>query len=198
MADSSKIINFLLENEEDLDSDWKDMISDPRDVDPYDTWFDTYQPIVNEISGNGEDGPFNGCMFETYGPELEYIQQADPKHTWTYVTGDNGEDVIVAGKHYVNRMGYFITKVPWQTGQESFTFGNGDPKDVKSAVDYLLGHAFSPDYVNEWGRMTPRKKLSFVKSHLAEFELENIASEIVAELDRIVTEEKIQRQARNQ
>lgn len=197
MADSSDIIKFLIENDEDMDSDWKDMISDPRDVDPYDTWFDTYKPVINEISGNGEDGPFNGTMFETYGPEFEHIQQADPNHVWTYVNGDQGEDVIVAGKHFVNRMGYFITEVPWETGEESFTFGIGDPKDVKSAVEYLLGHAFSHDYINEWERMNPRNKLKFVKSHLQEFDLENLASEIVAELDRIVTEEKIQRRARN-
>jgi hypothetical protein len=51
-------------------------------------------------------------MFETYGEEVDYVTKADNKHVWTWIQGDMS-DLIVAGYHYVNRLGYYITEVPW-------------------------------------------------------------------------------------
>jgi hypothetical protein len=51
-------------------------------------------------------------MYETYGEELEYVQRYDPHYIWTYLETDEGS-VTVEGFHYVNRLGYFITEVPW-------------------------------------------------------------------------------------
>ena len=44
----------------------------------YDKWFDTYKPIPNHIDTNASfsDGEY-GYMFETYGDELKFIQEAD-------------------------------------------------------------------------------------------------------------------------
>ena len=35
-------------------------------------FFNTYKPITNHINPNA---PFDGCMFETYGEEFEYVVQ---------------------------------------------------------------------------------------------------------------------------
>jgi hypothetical protein len=52
-------------------------------------------------------------MFETYGEEVEFVIKQDPKHIWTWIQGDMS-DLIVAGYHYVNRLGYYITELPWE------------------------------------------------------------------------------------
>lgn len=70
----------------------------------YDEWWDTFKPIKNHINdGHGWDG----CMFETYGPELEFIQTTT-KPIWTLL--DSGH--IVEDYHVINRFGYFITENP--------------------------------------------------------------------------------------
>jgi hypothetical protein len=51
-------------------------------------------------------------MFETYGEELDFVCTQDNKYVWTWIQGDMS-DLIVAGYHYVNRLGYYITEVPW-------------------------------------------------------------------------------------
>jgi hypothetical protein len=81
-----------------------------------DDWFKLYKPVVNHLYPNASwcypaDG--EGVMFETYGEEVEYVLQADPKHVWTYMDADDGLTIICAGYHYVNRIGYFITELPW-------------------------------------------------------------------------------------
>lgn len=73
---------------------------------PYDEWFDKYQPILNEITGDEQ------YQFETYGDELQYVLQQDDKHIWTEMDGDEGVS-IVSGYHLVNRIQYYITVKPW-------------------------------------------------------------------------------------
>jgi hypothetical protein len=73
---------------------------------PYDEWFDKYQPIINEITGDEQ------YQFETYGDELQYVLQQDDKHIWTEMDGDQGVS-IVSGYHLVNRIQYYITVKPW-------------------------------------------------------------------------------------
>ena len=74
-----------------------------------DEW-EQYRPIVNHLD------PFsswNGSMFETYGEELALVQATDPHHVGTDCDGDEGELLLVSGYSYVNRIGYFVTEVPW-------------------------------------------------------------------------------------
>jgi len=79
-----------------------------------DTWEFNYHPITNP---NNPLGPLNGTLFETYGEDLAFVKQAPEDTVWTWVSG-NDFDVIVSGYHYVNRMGYFITEVPF-SGDET-------------------------------------------------------------------------------
>jgi hypothetical protein len=55
-------------------------------------------------------------MFETYGAEYESVAAAgaeNPNKIWTLVDGEDGETIIINGWAMVNRIGYFITEVPY-------------------------------------------------------------------------------------
>ena len=73
----------------------------------WDKWEDKFKPIHNHFSNDPDQN-----MFETYGEEVDYVTKADNKYVWTWIQGDMS-DLIVAGYHYVNRLGYYITEVPW-------------------------------------------------------------------------------------
>jgi hypothetical protein len=74
----------------------------------WDKWADKFKPIKNHLVIDPDEE-----MFETYGDELEFVRNYDAKHIWTNIQGDES-DLIVAGYHYVNRLGYYITEVPWE------------------------------------------------------------------------------------
>jgi hypothetical protein len=78
-------------------------------------WEATYKPIPNNIVENAsfQDESGKGIMFETYGDEYEFVKKADPAHIWTYGDGDDGGSYIWAGWSFVNRLGYFITEIPF-------------------------------------------------------------------------------------
>lgn len=77
-------------------------------------WQDTYKPIPNP---NDSDTGFWGNMFETFGQDLDYMKEnvKDNRHIWTIV--DNNPNSVYldleSGIHWFNRMGYFVTEVPW-------------------------------------------------------------------------------------
>lgn len=80
----------------------------------YEEWFETFKPIQNTMT---PDSSFDGTMFETYGVDLEYVLQVVRKSNglkvWTYIDGNNGT-YIVDGYRIVNRIGYFVTDVPYE------------------------------------------------------------------------------------
>ena len=75
-----------------------------------DEWFNTYKPIKNHLEPTSS---FDGHMFETYGPEVEFFKQQNPNTIWMYGDGDDGGGYIWSGWGFVNRIGYFITEVPF-------------------------------------------------------------------------------------
>lgn len=76
-------------------------------------WFNTFKPIPNHIDHNASFNDGNhGYMFETYGEELDFVKKQNPNTIWTYAEGDNGT-YISNGWHVVNRLGYFITTLPF-------------------------------------------------------------------------------------
>ena len=79
-----------------------------------DEWFATYKPIPNHIDKNASfsDGE-QGYMFETYGEEIEFVKNSNTNHIWMYGEGDEGGTFIWSGWGFVNRLGYFITEVPF-------------------------------------------------------------------------------------
>ena len=79
-----------------------------------DEWFEQFKPIPNHIDDNASfsDGD-NGYMFETYGEELEFVKSQEPNRIWTYCDGDDRGTYIFEGMRIVNRIGYFVTTVPF-------------------------------------------------------------------------------------
>jgi hypothetical protein len=51
-------------------------------------------------------------MFEIYGAEVAFVRTQQADKTWTLVDCD-GKCFICEGFHFVNRLGYFITEVPY-------------------------------------------------------------------------------------
>jgi len=80
----------------------------------YNTWLETYRPILNHIDTNAS---FDGMMFETYGDEVDFVKEQDVHHIWMYGDGDDGGTYVWSGWGFVNRIGYFITQVPWIEGE---------------------------------------------------------------------------------
>ena len=83
-----------------------------------DEWFKQFKPIPNHLDENASfnDGE-HGYMFETYGDEVEFVKAQDSNRIWTYSDGDNGGTYISDGYHVVNRIGYFVTTVPYDDKQ---------------------------------------------------------------------------------
>ena len=93
-----------------------------------DQWEKSYKPVLNHLSENPSfDNGDGGIMFETYGPELDYVLTMTRRSTgllvWTYIDGDT-KPVIINGYHLVNRIRYFGCEVPWD-----------DNHDVEVSID---------------------------------------------------------------
>ena len=69
--------------------------------------------VENHIDNNASWG---GAMFETFGEELEYVKMKAEKgnNVWTIIEGDDDSRFIVNGVHFVNRIGYLITREEWE------------------------------------------------------------------------------------
>ena len=82
-------------------------------------WFDTFKPLPNLIDPDASfsDGE-NGYMFETYGPELNFVKAQDLNRIWTYCDGDVDGTYIFQGMRIVNRIGYFVTTVPFDANKD--------------------------------------------------------------------------------
>lgn len=79
----------------------------------YDEWLEKYKPVQNHIDDNAS---MDGKMFETYGNEELFVRAQKESRIWTIVTGDDGDDYLVDGFHFVNRMGYMIASVSREAG----------------------------------------------------------------------------------
>lgn len=92
-----------------------------------DDFIDVFVPIPNHIDKNA---PWNGCMFETYGAELDFVSkyaETKPDHVWTILEAD-GAQVISNGMHRVNRIGYLITE---KAAAPNTFYDITDPDDVE-------------------------------------------------------------------
>jgi hypothetical protein len=81
----------------------------------FDEWLDTYKPIPNYLDENAsfQNESGFGVMFETYGEEVAFVKEQDPNRIWMYGSGDDGGLYIWSGWGFVNRLGYFVTEVPF-------------------------------------------------------------------------------------
>ena len=77
----------------------------------FETWEEKYKLLKNHLDDNAS---YDGKMFETYGKELEFVKKQDNNKIWTLVDEENEEMWILSGYHLVNRIGYFITEIPFE------------------------------------------------------------------------------------
>jgi hypothetical protein len=68
--------------------------------------FDASYPLrINHLNPSASwafgEGP--GCLFETYGAELDFVKKQDPLTIWTLVDGDDDDMYVQSGYHLVNR-----------------------------------------------------------------------------------------------
>lgn len=59
-----------------------------------------YKPIMNK---HGYE------LFDTHGDEFNFVKSHDQRNVWTYLS----DDILVAGVHYVNRLGYIVCQNQW-------------------------------------------------------------------------------------
>jgi hypothetical protein len=77
--------------------------------------FDAAYPLrPNHLNPNASWGFADGagCLFETYGEELDFVRRQDPRTVWTILDGDDGGLYVASGYHFVNRIGYLISTIP--------------------------------------------------------------------------------------
>ena len=83
--------------------------------DEFDDLFPLVQNHLNPTASWAfDDGP--GCLFETYGEELEFVKRQDPLTVWTLVDGEDGDLYVISGPHFVNRIGYLVSTIPFAEG----------------------------------------------------------------------------------
>jgi hypothetical protein len=80
--------------------------------------FYTTYPLLKKHFNPDPDEGWDGCMFETYGEEVDFVCRQDPRCIWTLVDGDKGDMLILSGYHFVNRIGYFVSSKPVPENQQ--------------------------------------------------------------------------------
>ncbi|HWB10546.1 MAG TPA: hypothetical protein VG826_15055 [Pirellulales bacterium] len=63
-------------------------------------------------------GDAGGCLFETYGEEMAFVREQNPRTVWTFVDADDGGQCVISGFHLVNRIGYLISTTAAPEGVE--------------------------------------------------------------------------------
>jgi hypothetical protein len=102
-----------------------------------------YKLLKNHLNPNASwaIGDSSGCLFETFGEELDFVRRQDPATVWTVFDGEDGDLYIVSGFHFVNRIGYRVSivarpdgvdvevRIPMQTepDDESAVFPPAEP-----------------------------------------------------------------------
>jgi hypothetical protein len=74
--------------------------------------FDIRYPVISNHlnpAATWAFGDAGGCLFETYGEEFKFVRRQDPRAVWTLIDGDDGDQHLVSGCHFVNRIGYVIS-----------------------------------------------------------------------------------------
>lgn len=69
-----------------------------------------WEDFVDRFKPTPHREEYDGFLFETYGEDLQKIEDADPQKVWTILECD-GVTSIASGRHRVNRMGFILCEV---------------------------------------------------------------------------------------
>ena len=93
-----------------------------------DRFMTDYRPL--EVGAEGES------MLDTFGDALALATEKGGgiNNVWTILeSGDDDDNLYAsAGNHLVNRLGYLVTEVPWDTGIEDAIWFEDDFEDKDS------------------------------------------------------------------
>jgi len=78
------------------------------------SFVEKYAPIKNV---NDKNASYEGFMYETDSNSISIVNSHKPEHVFTLIENE-GISSIIAGIHFVNRLGYFITKNNWTDKNE--------------------------------------------------------------------------------
>jgi len=73
--------------------------------------------LKNCVVNPHEDNGYDGRLWETYGPQVDYVRAQPNNLVWSLVDGEDGP-VVITGFHHVNAIGYFVSKTPWTEERE--------------------------------------------------------------------------------
>lgn len=74
-----------------------------------------FQPIM------AEEDEYSLRLYHWGGEDAEELSITDPDKIWTLVDAD-GKLYIIPGYHYVNRMDYIVTKIPWDKDTRDYKY----------------------------------------------------------------------------
>jgi hypothetical protein len=76
-----------------------------------DDFYNEFTPVKNHIDINAS---FDGCLFETYGPELDFVKSKINENKVVTIMDCDGVLYLGSGFHSVNRLGYLILDKPYK------------------------------------------------------------------------------------
>ena len=87
-------------------------------------FYKKFTPIKNHLRA---EAAFDGCMFETFGKEKDFVvetAQKTQRKIWT-ITYDDGDFYFVAGLWHVDRVGFLITEECWDNDElkDNYLYG---------------------------------------------------------------------------
>jgi hypothetical protein len=85
--------------------------------------WEEFQAKHHPLKNPRHETALEGCLFDLQADDLKFISQQSAATVWTLVEGDFGLSLIQPGFHFVNRLGYLVTQVPYDDQMEIFVAG---------------------------------------------------------------------------
>ena len=90
----------------------KTVISTPTEI-TEDEWIEQYNPRPHPTGkGNGYDYGDGSTLLDASPQDREHLDQTPLMQIWSVIEGDEGQ-VIAAGRHWVNCLGWIVTEEAW-------------------------------------------------------------------------------------
>ena len=84
-----------------------------------DEWEKMFVPLKHPTADHG----WSGCLYEN--GELGLLEGVNAGNIWTWVDGEGGT-FLIAGRHFVNRIGYLVTRSSWKKYGGNFGWDVGE------------------------------------------------------------------------
>lgn len=117
------------------------LLSDADCDDAYSVWAEQWKPIDNPRKPEWDRDSFEIKLFDLLEEDLEAVGAAGAGLVWTMVHTDDGKTCVMPELHRVNRMGYFITEVPFDT--------NNCPADITLWTDEEKGYGWAASSISK-------------------------------------------------